>query len=105
MIKVFEGFAGIGTQRMALKNLGVEHEVIGISEIDKYAIDSYNAIHGTEFEPQDITQISGQDLQINNTSEYIYTNLLFPLSRFISCRKYGWNGKRQRYKVGATLGS
>ena len=27
-IKVFEAFAGIGTQRMALRNLGVEHEVV-----------------------------------------------------------------------------
>ena len=27
MIKVFEAFSGIGTQRMALRNLGIEHEV------------------------------------------------------------------------------
>ena len=26
-IKVFEAFSGIGTQRMALRNLGIEHEV------------------------------------------------------------------------------
>ena len=46
MIRAFEAFAGIGTQRMALKNIGIEHEVVGISEIDKFAIKSYIAIHG-----------------------------------------------------------
>ena len=41
MIKVFEAFAGIGTVRMALDRLGIAHEVVGISEIDKFAIKSY----------------------------------------------------------------
>lgn len=43
-IRVFEAFAGIGSQRMALHNLGIPHEVVGIAEIDKCAIQSYNAI-------------------------------------------------------------
>lgn len=46
MLRVFEAFAGIGTQRMALRNLGIKHEVVAISEIDKFAIKSYEAIHG-----------------------------------------------------------
>ena len=45
-IRVFEAFAGVGSQRMALRNLGIEHEVVGIAEIDKYALASYKAIHG-----------------------------------------------------------
>ena len=45
-IKLFEAFAGIGCQAMALKRLGIDFESVGISEIDKYAIMSYNAIHG-----------------------------------------------------------
>lgn len=45
-VRLFEAFAGIGTQAMALKRLGVEVEHIGISEIDKYAIQAHNAIHG-----------------------------------------------------------
>lgn len=45
MIKVFEAFAGYGSQRTALKNLSIEHEVVGISEIDGDAILSYAAIH------------------------------------------------------------
>lgn len=31
---------------MALRNLGIEHEVVAISEIDKFAIKSYEAIYG-----------------------------------------------------------
>ena len=46
MLKVIELFAGIGAQRKALQKAKIEHEVIAISEIDKYAIQSYNAIHG-----------------------------------------------------------
>ena len=46
MLKVIELFAGIGSQTQALKDLEVEHEVIAISEIDKYAITSYEAMHG-----------------------------------------------------------
>lgn len=45
-LKLIELFAGIGSQTQALKNIGVPHEVVAISEIDKYAIQSYEAIHG-----------------------------------------------------------
>lgn len=45
MIKVFEAFAGYGSQRMALRNIGVEFEVVGISEIEGDVLQSYAAIH------------------------------------------------------------
>ena len=45
-LRVFEAFAGVGSQRMALRNLGIEHEVVGIAEIDKFALAAYEAIHG-----------------------------------------------------------
>jgi DNA (cytosine-5)-methyltransferase 1 len=45
MLKVFEAFAGYGSQRMALKNLGIPHEIVGISEIEGDVILSYAAIH------------------------------------------------------------
>lgn len=56
MVRVLELFAGIGACSKALTNLGIEHEIIDAVEIDKYAIKSFNAIHGTNFEPQDITK-------------------------------------------------
>lgn len=45
MLRVFEAFAGYGSQRMALRNIGIEFEVVGISEIDGDVIQSYAAIH------------------------------------------------------------
>ena len=55
-LKVLELFAGIGACSKALTNLGVPHEIVDAVEIDKYAVQSFNAIHGTNFEPQDITK-------------------------------------------------
>lgn len=37
---------GIGCQRLAFDQLGIEVEMVGISEIDKYALQSYMAIYG-----------------------------------------------------------
>lgn len=56
MLRVLELFAGIGACSKALERLGIEHEIVDAVEIDKYAIKSFNAIHGTNFEPQDITK-------------------------------------------------
>ena len=55
-MKVLELFGGIGACTKALKLLGLGHEVVDYVEIDKHAVDSYNAINGTQFEPQDITK-------------------------------------------------
>lgn len=57
MIKVIELFSGIGAFRKALERLNIEHEVVGISEIDKYAIKSYNAIYGDTYNFGDISKI------------------------------------------------
>ena len=62
MLKVFEAFAGIGAQRMALRNIGVDFEVVGISEVDKYALNSYKAIHGDCPNYGDISKINPKDL-------------------------------------------
>ena len=57
-IKVIELFAGVGSQVMALRNIGIDYEVIGISEIDKFAYKSYEAIHGKVKNFGDITKIN-----------------------------------------------
>ena len=64
MIKVLELFAGIGACSKALERLGVEHEIVDAVEIDKYAIKSFNAIHGTSFETQDITEWN-KDIEVD----------------------------------------
>lgn len=56
-LRLIELFAGIGSQTQALKNIGVPHKVVAISEIDKYAITSYMAIHGETKNLGDIREI------------------------------------------------
>ncbi len=71
-IRLIETFAGIGRQAMALRDLGVKFEHHRAIEFDKNAMASYNAIHGTNFEPSDITQVKGGDLGITNTDKFAY---------------------------------
>ena len=54
MIKILELFGGIGACSKALERLGIEYEIADYVEIDKYAVKSFNAMHDTNFEPQDI---------------------------------------------------
>ena len=56
MIKVLELFGGIGACSKALENLNIKHEIVDYVEIDKYAVASFNTIHNTNYEPQDICQ-------------------------------------------------
>lgn len=56
MIKILELFGGIGACSKALERLGIEYNIVDYVEIDKYAVKSFNAIHNTSFEPQDICQ-------------------------------------------------
>ena len=53
-LKVLELFGGIGACSKALERLGIDYEIADYVEIDKYAVKSFNAIHNTNFEPQDI---------------------------------------------------
>lgn len=71
-LRLIELFAGIGAQAKALENLGVNFEHYRICEFDKYAVASYNAIHGTEFTTSDITKIHADDLGIVETDKYEY---------------------------------
>lgn len=61
-LRVFEAFSGYGSQSMALRNIGVDYEVVGISEIDKYAIMAYNAVHGETRNYGDICKIDWSEV-------------------------------------------
>lgn len=50
-IRVFEAFCGYGSQALALQRLKdnfptFDFDIVGVSEIDKYAVRAYTAIHG-----------------------------------------------------------
>lgn len=78
-VRLIELFSGIGSQAMAMKRLGIPFEHYRVVEFDKYPIASYNAIHGTDFEPMDITKIKGADLGIVDVERFTYL-----LTRFLA---------------------
>lgn len=71
-IRLIELFAGVGSQAMALRDIGADFTHHRVVEFDKYCIKSYNAIHGTDFEPMDIREVKGGDLGIEDTDKYTY---------------------------------
>lgn len=71
-IRLIELFAGYGSQAMALKRIGANFESWKVVEFDKFAIASYNAIHGTDYQTMDICNIHAEDLDIVDTDKYCY---------------------------------
>ena len=63
-IKMISLFSGIGAFEKALDRLEVDYELVGYSEIDKYASKSYSAIHGVSESMNfgDITKIDEKTL-------------------------------------------
>ena len=62
--KVLSLFSGIGAFEKALKNIGVDYDLVGYSEIDKYASKSYAAVHNVNESMNlgDITKINEKEL-------------------------------------------
>lgn len=61
-IKVFEAFAGYGGASFGLQKAGIEHEVIGYSEFDKYASEIFELNHPGIKNYGDITKVQADDL-------------------------------------------
>ena len=74
MLRVFEAFSGYGSQSLALKRLGIEHEVVAISEIDKYALQAYYALHNKDI--PNLGDIS--KLDVNDIPEHDLFTYSFP---------------------------
>ena len=62
-MKFLDLFAGIGGFRLGMESAG--HECVGFCEIDKFARESYKAIHNTkgEIELHDITAVSDESIR------------------------------------------
>ncbi len=65
MLRVFEAFAGYGSQRLALKNCNIPHKIVGISEIDGDVILSYAAIHENFLEKR-IDELNVSDAEMKD---------------------------------------
>jgi DNA (cytosine-5)-methyltransferase 1 len=66
-LRVFEAFAGYGSQHLAFNKIkeqipGFDFKVVGISEIDKYAIQAYGAVHGECPNYGDISKINWDEV-------------------------------------------
>ena len=71
-IRLIELFGGIGSQAMALRDIGADFEHYRLVEFDKYAVISYNAIHGADFKTSDIRDVHGADLGIIDKDKFTY---------------------------------
>ena len=94
-IRLIELFAGIGAQAKALENLGANFEHWKVCEYDKYAVKSYNAIHGTSFKQSDIRNIHGEDLEISDLEKYFYI-----MTYSFPCQDLSTAGKQRGMKKG-----
>ena len=99
-IRLIEMFAGIGAQAKALENLGVDFEHWFVCEIDKFALASYNAIHGTNFETKDITKVHAAELKITDRDKYCYI-----LTYSFPCQDLSLAGKQKGMSKGSSTRS
>lgn len=72
-LRVFEAFAGYGSQSIALRNIGVEHEIVAISEIDKYVLQAYYTLHDKNIPNLgDISKIKVEDVPQHDLFTYSF---------------------------------
>lgn len=90
MLKIIELFSGYGSQKLALNKLGFEVES-KISEIDKYAIQAYEQIHGKTINYGDISKIKA----LGDADMWTYS---FP------CQDLSQAGKQAGIKEGTRSG-
>ena len=72
-IKVFTAFSGYDSQCLALKYLGLDFDLVGWSEIDKYAIQAHNLLF-PQYEDCNFGDISKIDwLSVTNFDLFTYS--------------------------------
>lgn len=99
-IRLIELFAGYGSQAMALQHLGADFTRYKVVEVDKYAVASYNRVHGTHFPSIDIRTVSGWDLDITAQDDYAYI-----LTYSFPCTDLSLAGQRGGFAKGSNTRS
>lgn len=88
-IRLISLFSGYDSQKLAFNYIGVDVEHYRTIEFDKYAMQSLNEIHNTNFETKDITKVSADELGIVDTKDYTYI-----LTYSFPCTDLSLAGKR-----------
>ena len=100
MLKVFTAFSGYDSQCMALDSAGIDYDLVGWSEIDKWAILAHNAVY-PQYENRNFGDIS----QINwkEVPDFDLFTYSFPCTSISKAEhQFGWKdgrtgkGKRNR---------
>ena len=73
MYRLVELFSGIGSQVKAMKNIGMEPEVLGTCEWDIHAMVAYDAIHNSPETPEKFNTMTKEEL-LDMLSEYSLSN-------------------------------
>ena len=63
-LRVLELFGGIASFSKGLERARIPYEIVDYVDIDKYAVKAFNAIHGTNYEPQDICKWN-KDIEVD----------------------------------------
>lgn len=71
-LRLIELFAGYGSQALALKYENIPFQHWFVCDFDKYAIQAYNQLHGTNFPTTDIRNVTAKDLNIVDTNQFTY---------------------------------
>ena len=72
MPRVVEAFSGIRSQTQALKNLGIDHEVVATFEIDKWAIEMAELLHGKVNNLGDISKVDPKEVPEHDLFTYTF---------------------------------
>ena len=95
-IRLIELFSGYGSQAMALERVGANFIRYRAIEFDKFAMNSYNAIHGTNFKATDIRDINAEDLEVTDKDKYCYI-----MTYSFPCTDLSTEGKMKGMKKGS----
>lgn len=89
-------FSGYDSQKLAFNYLGKEVEHYKVCEFDKYAINTLNEIHNTNFKTTDIKSMCGSDLGIVEKDKYNYI-----MTYSFPCTDLSIAGKREGMERGS----
>lgn len=98
MYNVVELFSGIGSQAKALRNLGLNIDLVGTSEWDIHAIVAYDLIHNSDEMPEEMAAMNKEQL-LDALQNYTFSNTGKTPLEFKSLKTYSEEVLRYLYRA------